>query len=120
MTEHRLGINPGFLTKHTLSLASLNPSNISVIVAEIDELPCVDGVRFDEHKQTLKIAYDASHHNIDEMIAIVEKHGAAIKNSWWSRTKLGWQRQTDENIKDNAAHEAACCSKMPPGFGNKR
>ena len=90
------------------------------MVAEVDELPCVDKVQFDERAQSLKIAYDASHHNIDEMIAIVGKHGVVIKDSWWGRTKLGWQWQTDENIKDNAKHEATCCSKMPPGFGSKR
>jgi len=120
MTEHRLGINPGFLTKHTLSIRDAANSDFSAIVADIDELPCVDRVQFDARKRHLKIAYDASHHNIDEMIAILEKHGAAVKDSWWSRTKLGWQRQTDANIKDNAHHEAACCSKMPPGFGGKR
>ncbi|MDF1644977.1 MAG: hypothetical protein P1U80_12430 [Pseudomonadales bacterium] len=120
MTEHRLGINPGFMAKHTLTLSGLNQSNKQSIVSEIDQLPCVDDVSLNEDKQTLRVAYDASHHNIDEMIAIVEKHGGVIKDSWWSRTKLGWQRQTDDNIKENAKHEAACCSKMPPGFNNKR
>ena len=114
MAEHRLGINPGFLTKHSLSLRGVNESNAKAITEELDGLPCVDRVWLSTTKGTLKIAYDASHHNIDEMIAIVEKHGAAIKNNWWSRTKLGWQRQTDENIKDNARHEAHCCNKMPP------
>ena len=88
----------------------MNESNAQIIAEELDELPCVDGVWLNERKQTLKIAYDASHHNIDEMIAIVEKHGAAIK----SRTRVGWQRQIDENIKDNARHEAHCCNKIPP------
>lgn len=120
MTEHRLGINPGFLTKHTLSLSDTANSDFNAIMAEIDELPCVDMVRFDKRKRHLKIAYDASNHNIDEMIAIVERHGVAIKDSWWSRIKLGWQRQSDENIKENAHHEAACCSKMPPGFGGNK
>lgn len=120
MTEHRPGVNPGFLTQHSLKVVESEHSDFDAVLTEIDGLPCVDRVRFDDRKKILKIAYDASHHNIDEMIAIVEKHGAVIKNSWWSRTKLGWQRQTDENIKDNAKHEAHCCSKMPPGFGNKR
>jgi cation transport ATPase len=92
----------------------VNESNAHAITVELDGLPCVDGVSLNRTKETLKIAYDASHHNIDEMIAIVEKHGAAIKDSWFSRTRLGWQRQTDGNIKDNARHEAHCCNKMPP------
>ena len=114
MSEHRSGINPGFLAKHSLSLRGVNESNAQIIAEELDELPSVDGVWLNERKQTLKIAYEASHHNIDEMIAIVEKHGAAIKDNWWSRTRVGWQRQIDENIKDNARHEAHCCNKIPP------
>lgn len=114
MSEHRLGINPGFLIKHSLSLRGVNESNANAMTAELDALPCVDGVWLNRTKGTLKIAYDASHHTIDEMIAIVEKHGATVKDSWWSRTRLGWQRQTDENIKNNAKHEPHCCHKMSP------
>ena len=114
MSEHRPGVNPGFLTKHTLSLLGVNESNAKAITGELDGLPCVDRVWLNRTKGTLKIAYDGSHLNIDEMIAIVEKHGAAIKENWWSRTKLSWQRQTDQNIKDNAKHEAHCCNKVPP------
>jgi len=113
MSEHREGINPGFLAKHELSLCGLNEDNAKLIITELDSLPCMDRVELNHSKQTLKLAYDASHHSIDEMIAVVEKHGASIKDSWWSRTKLGWQRQTDENIKDNATHEPHCCNKMP-------
>ncbi|CAN0200501.1 unnamed protein product, partial [Chrysoparadoxa australica] len=47
MSEHRSGINPGFLTKHTLSLCGINENNTKAIVEEIDELPCVDSVQFD-------------------------------------------------------------------------
>ncbi|MDF1588093.1 MAG: hypothetical protein P1P93_02910 [Gammaproteobacteria bacterium] len=113
MTEHRLGINPGFLTKHRLNLAGLDQADSKAMIAEIDAQPWVDRVCL--NKQTLIIAYEASRHNIDELIAIIEKYGASIKDSWWSRTKLGWQRQTDENIKNNARHEPHCCNKIPSG-----
>jgi hypothetical protein len=115
MTKHRLGINPGFLTKHKLGLVGLEQTNSSEMITEIDSLPWVDDVRLNTNKQTLNIAYEASLHNIDELLVIVEKHGASIKDSWWSQTKLGWQRQTDENIKNNAKHEPHCCNKAPSG-----
>jgi len=120
MTEHRPGVNPGLLTKHTLSLVLADDSDISAIVAEMDELPGVDQVRFDKRNQRIKVAYDASRRNISEMVFIVEKHGVAIKNSWWSRIKLGWQRQTDENIRGNAKHVAQCCNKPPTAYGDKQ
>ncbi|MBD2859866.1 hypothetical protein IB286_12720 [Spongiibacter sp. KMU-158] len=119
MTTHRFGINPGFLAKHKVKLHKLDPTNASKILAEIDELPWIDQVSLNSKNGQLKMVYEASHHNIDEMIAIIEKHGASISNDFWSRIKLGWQRQIDENIKDNAKHEAACCSKIPPGYRRK-
>ncbi|MDF0534671.1 hypothetical protein PY479_10350 [Shewanella sp. A32] len=114
MNEHHSNVNPGFLTTHTLQLSGLNQQNTILIVRELEELPYMDSVTLNEAKQTIKLAYDASHHDIDEMIAIIKKYGAALFNSWWSRTKLGWQRQIDQNIKDNANLEAHCCNKMPP------
>lgn len=113
MSEHRLGINPGFLTKHKLRLNRLDDNNVKAILEELDGLPCVDGVKMNQSKGILKIAYDASHHNIDEMIAIIQKHGATLKDTWWTRTRLSLQRQTDENIKSNASHEPHCCNKAP-------
>lgn len=44
MSEHRSGINPGFLTKHTLSLRGINENKAQTITEELDGLPCVDGV----------------------------------------------------------------------------
>ncbi|NIW09206.1 MAG: hypothetical protein GWN33_00820 [Gammaproteobacteria bacterium] len=116
MNKHRTGVNPGFLAKHKLALSGLNATNVKSISAEIDKLWAVDGVLINEQKQTIKIAYDASHHDIDEMIEIIRKHDAEIDDSWWTRYKLGWQRQTDQNIKDNSMHVASCCNKAPTNY----
>ena len=113
MSRHREGINPGFLTKHRLVLRDLNNTNASQIITDLDQLPCMDGIWLNVKKQALKLAYDASHHNIDDMIGIIEQHGATVKKTWWSRVKLSWQRQIDQNIKDNAKHQPHCCSKSP-------
>lgn len=113
MSEHRPGINPGYLAKHSLNVSGLNDSNASAIVAELDALPCMDAVELYKEKRLLKIAYDASHNSIDEMIKIIQKYGVAVEDSWWSRTKLGWQRQIDQNIQDNAKHKPHCCNKAP-------
>ena len=115
MSEHRVGVNPGFLAKHTLNLAGLSTAEGRLLVEELDELPGVDGVWLNEEKGRLKIAYDASKHNIDEVIACINRHGASLKAGWWDRLKLDWQRQTDQNLKDNANYKPHCCSKDPSG-----
>lgn len=119
MTEHRQGINPGFLTKHTFRLTGVEYANIRELVTELETQPWVDKVWLSNDKQSLKIAYEASLHSIDELIAIIEKHGALIRENWWSSLKIGWQRQTDENIRNNARHQPHCCNKVPSSIGNK-
>lgn len=115
MAEHRKGIDPGFLITHKLALTGLAPGDASVLYRELEELPGVDAVSVDESGQSVKIAYDASHQDIDHIIRVIEQQGAGVRSDWWNRIKLSWQRQTDRNIKDNFTHEAQCCSKMPTG-----
>ena len=115
MTQHRAGVNEGFLTKHKLKLTDLDKINAKAIQTELDALVAIDSVCIDLDKSTIKIAYDASHHDIDEIIGIIAKHGAGVSADRWNKWKLGWDRQVDQNIKDNAKHEPYCCKKLPPG-----
>lgn len=116
MSEHREGVNPGFLIHHKLALTGLTAGNAQGIYSELNDLPGVDTLSVDEARQSLNIAYDASHQDIDHIIHIVEQQGAGLRPGWWHRVKLSWQRQTDHNIKDNATHEAQCCSKLPTDY----
>ncbi|TNE78158.1 MAG: cation transporter [Gammaproteobacteria bacterium] len=116
MTEHREGVNPGFLISHKLALTGLTEANTDNIRSALDDLPGVDAVSLDKAGQSLKIAYDASHQSIDHIIQIIEQQGAGLRAGWWNRVKLNWQRQTDTNIKDNSTHEAHCCSKLPSDY----
>ena len=64
MSEHRSGINPGFVTRHTLSLYGLDKHNAPLIVHDIGDLPYIDRVKLIEAKQMLTVAYDASAGNV--------------------------------------------------------
>lgn len=114
MSKHRPGINEGFLTKHKLKLVSLSAGNAEAIRSEIDAMFGVDGVWVDLDTGTIKVAYDGSLHDVDEMLDIVRKHGADVSPDWWNQFKLRRDREIDQNIKDNAKHEPHCCNKMPP------
>ena len=115
MTQHRTAVNKGFLTKHKLKLTDLNHVNAQEIEIELDTLVGVDGVWIDLRKSTIKIAYDASHHDIDEMVDVIRKHGADVSKDRWNQWRLSWERQTDQNIQENAKHQPHCCNKLPPG-----
>ncbi len=113
MNAHRSEVDPGFLTTHKLSLDGLTENNVSLIAQEINGLSYIDNFQLNLEKTSLNISYDASQRNIDEVISILEKHGASLKLGWWSHRKLSWQRQIDENIKANSKHVAHCCNKTP-------
>ena len=112
MSNHRQGVSEGYLIKHKLRLTGLTSENAEDIRSEIDNMISVDGVWIDFEKHTIKMAYDASRHNIDEMRSIIRKHGADISPDGWNQLKLRWDRVTDSNIKENAAHEPFCCNKV--------
>jgi hypothetical protein len=116
MSKHRPGVREGFLVTHKLKLDNLSAENAEQIRADIDAMISIDGVWIDLDQSTIKIAYDASHHDIDEMRDIIRRHGAEISPDWWNQWKLSWDRQTDSNVRHNAELEPSCCSKIPSDF----
>lgn len=113
MSTHRAGVNAGYLIKHKLKLTGLTDDNAKLICDEINQIIGVDSVSIDRDKHTIKLAYDASIHDIDEMRSIIQKHKADLSPDFWNQLKLNWDRGTDNNIKENAAHEPFCCNKIP-------
>ena len=117
MSNHRAGVNDGFLTEHKLKLLGLNLDNAVAIHSDIDALFGVDKVRLDINKATIDLVYDASRQNIDDLLGIVNQHDVVVSKDWWNQFKLKWDRQTDQNIKNNAKYVPHSCNKMP---SNKR
>ena len=113
MSRHKATIDPGFLIKHRIRCCGLDDAAASQLKAALEDLLWVDQVNVKAAGQTLIVAYDASNHSIDDVIAIVEQHGGSVSDHWWSQLRLQWQRQTDLNIHNNARHVPHCCSKSP-------
>jgi hypothetical protein len=120
MKTHRAGINEGFLVKHRLKLTGLTSENAKAILSELDCLSGVDRIMLDPGKGSIEITYDGSQLNIDEVIGIVHRHGVRAGTSWWNRMKLGFDRQIDQNVRDNAGYRPTCCSNGPNGKGHLR
>jgi hypothetical protein len=120
MTTHKPGIKLGFLAKHRLQLVDVSQTTAELIIQELSELPHVDMAKMNPSRTVLSVHYEASHHNIDEVIDLLKKHGVNLKENWWVHFKLAWQRQVDENIRDNSKFEPHCCNKLPRGYYLKR
>lgn len=82
---------------------------------EIDQLLGIDEVLFIHRADKLLLAYDPTHVDLDDIEAVVQRHGGEFAANWWNRVKAGYYRFVDQNVRDNAKHEPHCCHKLPPG-----
>jgi hypothetical protein len=113
--EHRAGVHECCLVIHHLKLENLDHDKAEAIGQEIDTLIGVDMVSLNDETSVLNVAYDAGKLNVDDIEAIVRKHGADISHRWWTQFKEGWYRFTDQNVRDNMQHEPLSCHQTPPG-----
>lgn len=107
--QHRLGVSKVNLVTRKLKLGRSEPQTLQQAIEEIDQLYGLNSVAFDDKKQILRLAYDASRIGIEDVEAILSKHGIAIDHGWWNRAKEEHYRFVDQNIKDNAAKEPWSC-----------
>jgi len=112
--EHRLGVSEANLVIRHLRLVNPEPKNIEAVVNDIDQIYGVDGVSFDSESSVLNVAYDASRTCIDCIEGALNKNEVSRARDWWTNLKTNYYHYVDDNIKDNAKHEAWCCHNLPP------
>lgn len=110
MKAQSIETNPGFLVTHNIKVSYTGRHQADSIQSELQSLPGVETAVADSDRNTLKVSYDGSQYNIDQLLEIVRKHGARAGRGWWNSIKLAFARQTDQNVRDNASHHATCCS----------
>ncbi|KEA62282.1 hypothetical protein ADIMK_3572 [Marinobacterium lacunae] len=111
--DHRPGVKEANLVTRTLKLTTRDETDIAALVDEIERIFGMDSVNYDAATAILSCAYDATHCSVDRVEAVINKHGAGFANNWWNRTKRGYYRFVDQNMKDNAGYEPHCCNKIP-------
>ena len=109
MTEHRLGVSENYLVKRKLVLEADAVNVIELAIAAIDGLYGLDRVDFDVQKGVLKMAYDASRLDIEQIESILNTHQIPLKKGWWQKRRLKQYRFVDQNIKENRNREPWCC-----------
>ncbi len=112
-TEHKPGIHEQYVVKRRLKLATAPPGPGSELLAALEATPGVAEAELDGVRQRLLVAYDASTQNLDGVLEVLREHGISCATSWLSRFRVGWYRNTDANIHDNARHEPWSCHQNP-------
>ncbi len=118
--QHRVGVSEANLVFRKLKLVKLDQNNYASLYTEIDNIFGVDDVNLDSQTKQLSIAYDATHCNLAMIEKIMAKYGVFFANSWWNRLKVSYYKFVDQNLQDNANHQATCCHHAPPGANKKR
>jgi hypothetical protein len=79
----------------------------------------VEGVTPDRGRATVRIRYDVRRLNFADVQDLLAQAGAPALQGYCQRWRSGWFVNLDTNIRDNAAHRPVCCSKPPPGAGDR-
>ncbi|NIB39733.1 cation transporter [Pseudomaricurvus alkylphenolicus] len=113
--QHKVGVNEDSLMVRHLKLEGPVLEHHQLIAQEIEKLLGVDAVSVDPSESLLKVAYDATKRELNEIEEIIRKHECDIADDWWTHFKEGYYKFVDQNVKDNASHEPWSCHKRPPG-----
>ena len=115
MDTRKVGINEAFLVKRRLKLTGLAQQGVELAKLEVESIRGVDVVDLSAKGGRLSVSDDASVTSISAILDILQSHDIKPASDWWNRLKLSWDKQIDENVRDNAKHVPHCCSKPPPG-----
>ena len=113
--QHKVGVNEDSLMVRHLKLEGPVHENHQLIAKEIEQLLGVDAVSIEPSESLLKVAYDATKRELNEIEEIIRKYKCDIADDWWTHFKEGYYKFVDQNVKDNASHEPWSCHKRPPG-----
>ena len=113
--DHRVGVRESNLVVRNLRLSKVKDENIEALIKEIDKMFGLDEVSFNRKEESIHLAYDAVNLNLAGIEEVIRKHGADIHDDWWTRTKEGYYKFVEQNVKDNSDHTPWSCHKTPPG-----
>lgn len=111
--NHKAGIVEANLVYRKLTVSGLDNAHAGQLVEELDAMPGIDRVEYDPGIRRLNVLYDAAQFNVQQLVDVLGHYGASLHDSWLSRLKLSYYAMVDQNLRDNASHVAACCSKAP-------
>ena len=118
-TAYRDGVNAGYLVVRRIKMLEVDEAELATALATMDALFGVQSVSYNEKRKVIKVAYDGSRTDIDQLLQIIDHCNVPRVSSWWQTRKLNQYRFVDQNVKDNAKHVHVCCSKPPPELASR-
>ena len=113
MDRHRIGVNEAFLVKHRLKLTGLSQQNVEQARYKIENTRGIDSIELRVDISMMSVSYDASITSISSIFDLLQSESIEPAPDWWNQLKLSWDKQIDQNVRDNAKHVPHCCNKPP-------
>ncbi|WP_076411619.1 hypothetical protein [Shewanella sp. UCD-KL12] len=117
---YRAGVKEENLVVRYLKLEGVTQDNKATIIARIDHVIGIESVSYDEASATLKMAYDATHCDLELFQQLIQEQGADLSHGMWTRVKEGYYKFVDQNVKDNAEHDPHVNNALPKALPGSR
>lgn len=85
----------------------------------LEKNPGVLAVAPDVGHGSVRVRYDVRQLNFAAVQDLLAQAGAPGPQGIWQRWRAEWYVNLDSNMRDNARHQSACCSRPPPGSGRR-
>ena len=109
MNTHKPGVNMNFLVTRRLKLVGSMTDDFDLIESELNTLIGINSAVLDLSTGVLRVSYDASKRQLDEIVTVITAQGGQLSDERWQRYKQSWYHYFDQNIKSNATREPWSC-----------
>jgi hypothetical protein len=106
-------------TRHWISVPALSHEADGLqLEKSLAELPGVNRIIAYPQKKKIRVTYDQTQLNYNQILERLESIGFPASTGWWALRKAGWFQYLDQTAKENAcAPDPPCCSN-PKGIGS--
>lgn len=89
--------------RHGISLEpSTNPADLGVLASQLTEVAGVKCVEEEPSRHRIRITYDATKVNFQQLLDELTRQGGKLSTHWWFRLRAWWFQYMDETSRDNA------------------
>ncbi|MCW8891019.1 MAG: hypothetical protein OQL20_10200 [Sedimenticola sp.] len=104
-------------TRHWISVPGLrHPADALQLETALEALPGMNRVVTYPEKQKIRVTYDQTQLDYDQITEQLALTGFPTSTGWWSQRKADWFQYLDQTAKENAGAPAPPCCSNPRGI----
>jgi hypothetical protein len=117
MTEVAQNGDSEVIVERTFRVERDSAEALDAAIGQLLEQPGMTSAELLDKPPGVRVRYDTRELDAVAVLHLLSDLGIRPATGLWQRWRSAWLAMLDGNIKDNAAHRPACCSKPPPGAG---